>query len=155
MLNPIFENPSLYFSPSKPKRRKKASVSLKDRLGSMGMAMSFCCMAQSIVRAMRQGSRVGNFSAGDWTYEPGGNRDDRSGLSGQRDELDLVRLVSRIDMHNGSDIPWLKTFLGQWRRQNNSVMLANHVSTLLERVGRDQSRKLCALIHDPNRSDRG
>jgi hypothetical protein len=75
---------------------------------------------------MGQCSRMRDLSAADGAYLAGGNCHHRSSLSSERDKLDLVSLVPRIDVHNGSDITGLKALLAHWRRQYHSVMLANH-----------------------------
>jgi len=75
---------------------------------------------------MRQRSRVRDLSAADGAHLAGGNCHYRSRLSSERDKLDLISIVPRIDVHNGSDITGLKALLAHWRRQYHSVMLANH-----------------------------
>jgi hypothetical protein len=75
---------------------------------------------------MRQGSRVRNLSTADRAYLTARNRHHRGRLSSERDKLDLESFLSRINVHDGSDIPGLKALLAHWRRQYHSVMLANH-----------------------------
>src|SRR5581483_4577900 len=82
-----------------------------------------------------------NLAAPNRTYLPGGDCYDCRGLSGEGYELDLIRLMPRINVHHGSDIARLKALLVQRRGQHHSVVFANHVCNILKRKGRDQSWK--------------
>lgn len=83
---------------------------------------------------MHQLARVRNFGAGDRPNLLGRHRNDRSRLAGEGDELDLV---TRINMHDCSNVARFKTCFGERCGQNDSIMFVNHVGTLLEGMGGD------------------
>lgn len=82
-----------------------------------------------------------------------GNRDDCGRLSGESDELDLVCLVSRIDMNDRPDVASLKAIIGEKRGQHHPVVFVNHAWRILERMRSDKSRRIAAAVDDPDRSN--
>ena len=102
---------------------------------------------------MHQLARVGNLGAGDGPNLPGGNRDDRSGLAGESDELDFVSLMARIDVNDCSDIATLKPRVGKRCGQDDSIVFVNHVGKVLEGMGGDQSWFVGSTVGDPDCSN--
>jgi hypothetical protein len=88
-----------------------------------------------------------------WAHLSGRDGHDRSGFPGQGDKLDLISLIPRIHVNNGSNITGLKSLLMKRCGQNHSGMFANHSSKILEGMRCDQSRGLGSLINDPDCSD--
>ena len=84
---------------------------------------------------MRQLSRVRNLRAGDRTNLLGRHSNDRSRPAGERDELDLVSLMARINVNDCSNVARLKTLIGKRCGQNDSIVFVNHVGTLLKGDG--------------------
>lgn len=98
---------------------------------------------------------VRNFTIANRPDPSGGNGCQRSGLSSERDKLHLVSLRPPINVNNGSNVPRLKSLFMERRRQHHSVVFANHIGKILERMGGDQPRNLASFVDNPDRSDRG
>lgn len=103
---------------------------------------------------MRQFSGVRDLGAGDRPNLLGRHRNDRSRPAGEGDKLDLVSLMAWINMNDRSNIARLKPLLGKRHSQNDSIMFANHIGTLLEGMGRDQPWFVCSAIDDPDSPNR-
>ena len=103
--------------------------------------------------AMGQFPRMGNLAASHGTNLVGGNGDDGGRLSRERDELDLISLVPRIDVNDSSDVADLKPFVGEKRGQNHPVVFVNHGRKVLGRMRRDKPRCIGAAVDDPDGPD--
>ena len=84
----------------------------------------------------------------------GGDCDNSSGLAGQSHKLDFIRFVLRIDVNHGSDVAGFETVVCEGRGQNYSVVFVNHVGSILQGMGRDQSWCVCTCVDNPDRSNR-
>jgi hypothetical protein len=71
---------------------------------------------------------VRDFGPPNRTHSVGRQRDHGGRLSAERDELDLERGGSGIDMNHRADVAWLKPALGNSTGQNHPVMFSNHLS---------------------------
>ena len=103
---------------------------------------------------MSQIAGMRDLAAANRTHLLGGDCDDRSRLSREGYELDLISLTSRIDMHYRSGVARFETLPMQRRSQNHSVVFLNHESTILKRVRCDQSRNIRARVDNPDGSNR-
>ena len=121
-----------------------------DEGGARSAESSF---AESIGWAICHGSRVRNLTAAHRANLGRRNGDDRSSSPSEGDKLHLVSLVLWVNMNNGADVARLKSFSNDGFGQNDSVMLAYHACTILQRMGGDQSWIISTLIYDPNCSD--
>jgi len=74
-----------------------------------------------------------------------------SRLTGEGHKLDLIRFVLRIDVNCDSDVAGFETVVCEGHGQNYSVVFVNHVGSILQRMGRDQSWCVCACVDDPDR----
>jgi hypothetical protein len=81
---------------------------------------------------MDQLARVGNFFAFHWTELVRGDRYHCRCLPSQGDKFNLIRLVARIDMNYGANVPRLETIRREGCRQNHAIMFQNHDRTILE-----------------------
>ena len=106
------------------------------------------------ISVMRQLARVGNLGAGDGPNLVGRNSNDRGGFAGESDKLDLVSLMARIDVNDCANVAALKTFLGKWGGQDDSIVFVNHVGKLLEGMGGDQSWFVGSTVDDPDGANR-
>jgi hypothetical protein len=82
---------------------------------------------------------VGNLAAAYWANLTGRNRDDRRRFTCKSDKLDLVSLLCRINVDDGSNVPGLKPVLGERSGQDDPVVFVNHGGNLSEGMGCDQS----------------
>lgn len=84
---------------------------------------------------MRKLAGVRDFGAGYRPHLARRDRHDRGCLTRQGYELDLIRLVLRIYVDDGADVPRFERLAWKWRRQHNSIVLADHDFNILKRMG--------------------
>ena len=99
-------------------------------------------------------ARVSNFATGNGPHLRRLDGSHGDGVPVERRELDLERLAVLVDVNDGPDITDFQAFAGNWRRQDDSLMLSDHADvSLLAGVCRDQPRRLLATVNDPHRAN--
>ena len=106
------------------------------------------------ILVMRQLSRVWNLSAGDRTDLLGRHSNDCCCRAGEGDKFDLICLMARINVNDRSNVTRLKTLVGNWCGQNDSIVFVNHVGNLQEGMGCDQSWFVCPAVDNPDGPNR-
>src|SRR5713226_9540945 len=97
---------------------------------------------------------VGDFVAGDRANLGSLHGRDGGRVPVECREFDLKRRAVLVDVNHGTDVANLQTLLGNWRRQDDAVVLSDHADvSLIPGIGRHQSRCFRASIYDPDGSD--
>ena len=102
---------------------------------------------------MSQFAGMWNLATAHRTDLVGGDGDNGSRLAGEGHKLDLIRFVLGVDVNYRTDVARFKTVVCEGRGQNYSVVFVNHVGSILQRMGRDQSWCVRTGVDNPDRPD--